>query len=156
MLNNFKCIQTVSGINLSFPTVTDPCFRALCDTGSMCIANPIRPEGYECVCISQTCFNMNPIFGDEDDTQPPTITGCHNRTAAVELGFTELSYTWVPPRALDNRGSVTTVSSHEAPSTFPLGKTEISYNFTDSSGNTASCSFFLDVITGENLCKLNF
>ncbi|KAJ8020411.1 Neurogenic locus notch-like protein 1 [Holothuria leucospilota] len=124
---------------------TDPCFLALCDAESMCIANPIRPEGYECVCISQTC--LNPIFDNEDDTQPPTITGCHNRTATVELGFTELNYIWVPPRALDNRGSVTTVSSHEAPSTFPLGKTEISYNFTDSSGNTASCSFFLDVQT---------
>ena len=63
--------------------------------------------------------------------------------------MTSTTVTWIEPTATDNSGETPTVTqSHQPGDSFPLGTTQVSYRFTDMSGNEATCSF---TITNGNL-----
>ena len=79
-----------------------------------------------------------------NDTQPPTITCPANVTAVTDQNCTAAACQTVnfpPPVATDNCPGVTVVCTPPAGSCFPVGVTTVTCTATDTSGNTATCSF---------------
>ena len=80
------------------------------------------------------------------DTQPPSITCSPNiTTTAVVPGGTTAVITFPPPTASDNCPGVTAVCTPPSGSSFPAGTTTVTCTATDASGNTATCSFTVNV-----------
>jgi predicted extracellular nuclease len=86
------------------------------------------------------------------DTQPPVFAnGCPANVytaaaAACPIATSkQISYTY--PVATDNCSGVTVVCNPPTGSTFPAGTTTVTCTATDSSGNTASCSFQVSVFS---------
>ncbi|XP_072021512.1 hyalin-like [Amphiura filiformis] len=88
----------------------------------------------------------------EVDTIPPTIKSCPSDIdLEVEPGTSRASVSWIAPSASDVSGNVSLVSqSHHPGDTFPTGRTEVVYSFTDGSNNEAFCSFHVNVREGNN------
>ncbi|HJQ26797.1 MAG TPA: HYR domain-containing protein [Blastocatellia bacterium] len=76
-----------------------------------------------------------------NDTQPPSITCPASMTIVVPVGTTCTVVTYPPPKASDNCPGVTTSCTPPSGSCFPRGTTTVNCTATDTSGNTASCSF---------------
>ena len=95
-------------------------------------------------------FSSN-ILINTADTTPPVINGIDDITVVIELGTATVSQvTWVEPTATDNSGTVTLVSRTHTPNAFfTIGTTPVTYTFSDPSGNTASTTFNVNVVTGE-------
>ncbi|XP_071823795.1 uncharacterized protein [Apostichopus japonicus] len=85
----------------------------------------------------------------QKDTGPPTISGCPNDLSAViELGTPTAVVRWTEPTATDLSGTVIMTSRSNGPGeSFSIGLTTVAYIFSDASGNAASCSFVVTVIT---------
>lgn len=100
---------------------------------------------------------VDPIFVDgsvtysaSDDT-PPVLTACPNDvTTFTDLDDCMTTYSWTPPTATDECGTVTVTGTRLPDSPFPVGETTVTYTATDQSGNTATCSF---VVTVEDVQK---
>ena len=91
------------------------------------------------------------IFTVGGDTTPPVISGCPNQgvTAIAPQGSSSASASWTEPTATDNSGGAVTRLSNRSPGqSFSLGNTQITYTFTDPSGNQAFCRFTVTVSTG--------
>ena len=57
---------------------------------------------------------------------------------------------WVEPTATDNSGVVNLSSRSRAPgSFFVVGSTDVTYVFVDGTGNSAACSFSVNVVEGR-------
>jgi gliding motility-associated-like protein len=83
------------------------------------------------------------------DSVDPLISGCFaTDIIAVATASCESPVNWVEPVASDNCGTVTTTRSHRPGDIFRLGRTTVTYSATDASGNTATCSFDVDVVDG--------
>ncbi|XP_071488839.1 hyalin-like [Diadema antillarum] len=83
------------------------------------------------------------------DTTPPVLT-CPDITRTVELGVTGTQVIWTEPIAADASGVAILVSRSSDPGTFFfVGTTDVTYTFTDGSGNTASCTFRVTVVTED-------
>ena len=53
---------------------------------------------------------------------------------------------WTEPIANDNSGMTPTVTqSHQPGDSFPVGTTQVTYTFTDLTGNQAFCSFSVTI-----------
>ena len=76
-----------------------------------------------------------------NDTQPPVITCPANITAVTPNGASTVIVTYAAPTASDNCPGVTVVCSPASGSSVPLGVTTVTCTATDTSGNTATCSF---------------
>jgi hypothetical protein len=83
------------------------------------------------------------------DTQPPIITCPPNQSVSVPIGQPCGVVTYPAPTATDNCPGVTTVCSPPSGSCFPNGTTTVTCTATDTSGNTASCSF---TVSTFNIC----
>ena len=90
---------------------------------------------------------------------PPVISRCPSDINQLALaGSTTSRVQWIEPTASDNSGMTpTSTRSHTPGSSFPIGSTQVTYAFTDESGNQALCSFTV-VISGKNdnlnnICK---
>ena len=92
--------------------------------------------------------------GSGGDTIPPVISGCPSgATAVAPQGQTSASVTWNEPTATDNSGGNVQRSSNRSPGqTFGLGSTQVTYTFTDPSGNQATCRFTVTVTSGKSGC----
>ncbi|XP_033626668.1 uncharacterized protein LOC117289582 isoform X34 [Asterias rubens] len=98
-----------------------------------------------------TCiFFVTITGGSGGDTIPPVISGCPSgATAVAPQGQTSASVTWNEPTATDNSGGNVQRSSNRSPGqTFGLGSTQVTYTFTDPSGNQATCRFTVTVTSG--------
>ena len=86
----------------------------------------------------------------EEDTIPPTITGCPEPlTLPADAGSSTAIATWTEPTATDNSGiSPTRLQTHRSGESFTVGQTDVTYIFTDQAGNAATCSFTVTV-TGK-------
>ncbi|MBT1701936.1 HYR domain-containing protein [Chryseosolibacter indicus] len=84
-----------------------------------------------------------------EDQSPPVITKCPSNITLVANTSCNAIATWLAPTANDNSGSVTLTSSHKSGNSFPIGRTEVTYTATDLSGNSSTCSFFIDVSNGN-------
>ena len=82
------------------------------------------------------------------DTTPPTISNCPQpATFTTQFGTPQTVASWVEPTAVDDCGGQTTFTqSHRPGDQFPVGVTQVTYIFSDSSNNQATCSF---TITGK-------
>ena len=94
--------------------------------------------------------NAAMFFADaEPDTEPPVITGC---PANITLPAGQSIANWTEPTATDNSGLAPLVNkSHEPGSDFAEESTEVSYTFTDASGNAAQCVFTVTKTMGEHI-----
>ncbi|PIK61687.1 hyalin [Apostichopus japonicus] len=84
------------------------------------------------------------------DTTPPVISGCPGvQQGTVEVGTNEqASIVWTEPTATDLSGTSTlNQRTHPPGSQFPSGVTSVTYSFTDSSNNEATCQFTVVVTT---------
>src|SRR6185369_14904141 len=80
-----------------------------------------------------------------NDTQPPSITCPANITKSNDPNQCGAVVTYPAPTASDNCPGVGTVCSPASGSFFPKGTTTVTCTATDSSGNTASCTFTVTV-----------
>ncbi|XP_077992799.1 uncharacterized protein LOC144446830 [Glandiceps talaboti] len=81
------------------------------------------------------------------DDEPPNISNCPADVMVnVYVDQPHSTVEWTPPSATDNSGEIITpVVSHQPGDTFPVGMETVTYQFTDSSLNTASCYFTVSV-----------
>ncbi len=70
-------------------------------------------------------------------------------TEETSLGSPGTVVTWEEPTATDNSGVVALSERSHAPgSFFIVGTTDVTYTFTDVSGNQAQCTFTVTVVEG--------
>jgi uncharacterized repeat protein (TIGR01451 family) len=93
---------------------------------------------------SNTCVATVTIL----DTTPPVVTCPANITVNLPLNSTatSMAVTYAAPTATDNCPGVTVASTPASGSVFPVGTTTVNATATDSSGNTATCSFTVTVL----------
>jgi hypothetical protein len=80
-----------------------------------------------------------------NDTEAPTITCPPNQIVCAAPGSTGTVVNYPAPTASDNCPGVTVACVPPSGSTLPPGATTVTCTATDASGNTASCSFRIDV-----------
>ncbi|MDG1766259.1 MAG: HYR domain-containing protein, partial [Flavobacteriales bacterium] len=91
-----------------------------------------------------TCTSMVTV----EDNIPPTITCAANVNASTDLGSCFATVSLAAPSTADNCG-VASVTNN-APATFPIGTTPVTWTVTDNAGNTATCSQNATVADNEN------
>jgi hypothetical protein len=84
------------------------------------------------------------------DVLRPVITGCPgNITQGTDAGLCSAVVTWTLPLASDNCGIASFVCTYGPGMAFPKGVTVVDCLATDTSGNTAACSFTITVVDDE-------
>lgn len=84
------------------------------------------------------------------DDANPVIDDCPiDVSLPAEVGTCQAMVHWIEPSAGDNCGLDAFTSAHSPGESFPLGATTVTYTATDSSGNTATCSFAVTVVDEE-------
>ena len=102
------------------------------------------------------------ITDASSDMTPPIVTNCpQSITYNLPPSTTSREVTWSEPTAVDNSGSIPAVTqSHQPGDVFVVGSTEVTYVFTDQSGNEATCSFVInlgkDHFVSARLLSLNY
>jgi GH35 family endo-1,4-beta-xylanase len=89
------------------------------------------------------------------DTEKPKITCPSDITRVIDPSCpvgTSLPVTYATPVATDNCSGVTVTCNPPSGSSFPVGVTAVNCTATDTSGNTASCSFNVSVF---NICLVD-
>ena len=81
------------------------------------------------------------------DTTPPEVNSCPSSLSyTIPFGVTTRGVTWTEPTATDNSGRTPTISrSHRPGESFPVGTTQVTYTFSDDTGNEAMCSFTITI-----------
>jgi hypothetical protein len=138
-------------VNYPAPTTTGSCGTVTCGP----ISGSCFPVGTNTV----TC-NSNNGAGPEmctftvtvTDNTPPTIGACPaNITKSTDPNVCTAIVTFTPPTATDNCTPAPTVAcSPQSGSTFNKGTTTVTCTATDSSNNTAMCSFTVTVNDTQN------
>jgi Bacterial Ig domain/HYR domain len=93
---------------------------------------------------ADTCSFTVTVLDDED----PVIANCPgDMTTDLQPGTCTVPVNWTAPTANDNCDGVMAFASrsHAPGSSFGTGTTTVAYHYTDSSGNTAICSFDVTV-----------
>ncbi|MFL6276911.1 MAG: S8 family serine peptidase, partial [Blastocatellia bacterium] len=130
----------------SAPTTTGTCGTVTCSPAS----GSFFPKGTTTVTCSTTAGPSCSFTVTVNDTQPPSITCPANVTAVTTTpGAPTATVNYPPPTASDNCPGVTTSCTPPSGSTFPLGTTSVTCTATDTSGNTATCSFTVTVFDGR-------
>jgi hypothetical protein len=84
-----------------------------------------------------------------NDTQPPVITCPPNQTAVTPTVTDPCTVVNFTTTASDNCPGVVVVCNPPSGSCFPVGVTTVTCTATDSTGNTATCSFTISVFNGR-------
>ncbi|MFL6277629.1 MAG: HYR domain-containing protein [Blastocatellia bacterium] len=129
----------------SAPTTTGTCGTVTCSPAS----GSFFPKGTTTVTCSTTAGPSCSFTVTVNDTQPPSITCPANVTSVSPVPGTGGVVTYPPPTASDNCPGVATSCTPPSGSTFPLGTTSVTCTATDTSGNTATCSFTVSVFDGR-------
>ncbi len=81
------------------------------------------------------------------DQVAPVISSCpEDTTLSVTALPGSIAVDWRAPVVSDDCGIVSTTSSHNPGDSFPVGTTVVTYTATDISGNTATCSFKINIL----------
>ncbi|KAJ8026231.1 Neurogenic locus notch-like protein 1 [Holothuria leucospilota] len=159
--NNGVCLNAFISISRSIIPVCDcPVGFAghFCgvNVGNPCIPNPCRNNGqctdfgryFICECVQpyagETCESL------QVDRTPPDIMNCPTQTIVVRTTQTHAIVNWPEPTATDDsQFPVRLVSANAAPGAlYPVGTSRrVFYNFEDLAGNTATCSFIIQVLS---------
>ena len=85
------------------------------------------------------------------DSIPPVIHNIPDDiTVTIPLGLSGIQVSWEEPTATDNSGVVeSSLRSMPPGSFFTVGRTPVTYTFTDPLDNSASATFYVDVRTGN-------
>ena len=79
------------------------------------------------------------------DSNAPVISNCpHDTTHYLPSNKSDVQVTWNEPSALDDvtpASLIKRTQTHTPGQNFPIGKTKVTYTFTDEAGNTSVCSF---------------
>lgn len=145
--NSGSCVA--SGFSLGTPSTSDNC--AIASGGNN--APSTFPLGNTSVVWTvtdaagnfSTCVQTVTVVDDEDPTItcPGTVTVNANSGSCFATGVSLGS-----PTAADNCGSPTV--SNDAPSSFPIGSTTVTWTAIDAAGNTATCTQTVIVNDNEN------
>ena len=85
------------------------------------------------------------------DVTPPTVSGCPANISMLTTGVTAVA-SWAAPVATDPCAPVTVNNNYSSGTIFPLGVTNVTYQFADQKGNKATCSF---TVTVQNACSVD-
>jgi hypothetical protein len=149
--------ETGAVVTFDLPTATDNCGTANVVFFSGFESGSVFPVGTTSVIYSAfdaagnsvSCSFTVTIIA-EGDTEAPVINDCpSNITLSNDSGSCVALVNWTPPSGSDNSGSVTLASNFEPGSSFPIGTTVVTYTATDPSGNSATCSFEVNVVDTE-------
>ena len=76
------------------------------------------------------------------DIEKPTINNFPNNTyLEAEKNKRYITVNWDEPKAADNSGHITLISTHQSGYQFPTGQTDVTYIAFDSSKNQVSMTF---------------
>ncbi len=152
-----SCVSTV---NWAAPTATDNCsIQSFVQTSSPTaglVSGDNFPIGTTTITYTATDTNGNSTAENFTvsvlDTQNPEITCPINISQNSDLGICGAVISYVVPVGTDNCASVNTFQTAGLTpgSIFPVGITTNTFEVTDASGNTTSCSFTITVIDVEN------
>jgi hypothetical protein len=83
------------------------------------------------------------------DDEEPVVADCPTDISTnVNAQNCEATASWTAPTATDNCTAMLTESaSHNPGDLFPAGITNVTYEYTDDAGNTATCAFTVEVIS---------
>jgi hypothetical protein len=136
-----KCTALVT---YTSPTVNDNC------AGATVACSPASGSAFQKGTTTVTCTATDAAGNTAtcsftvtvNDTQAPVITGPANQTrVTARPGDANVAVNYPAPIATDNCSVATVVCLPPSGSIFAVGTTTVSCTATDTSGNTASCSF---------------
>ncbi len=150
--NASECTIDAININLGTPTTNDNCSVVsvsnnapntfpLGETEVTWTVTDGSGNTATCQQIVTVVDNINPTFVSCADPVEVNVDAdaCSTDLENINLGA---------PTANDN--CVTTTITNNAPNTFPLGETEVTWTVTDGSGNTATCQQMVTVVDNIN------
>lgn len=79
------------------------------------------------------------------DNSKPVFTSCPQNVSVSAGSACHAAVSWTTPVAADNCSTVTMTSTHTPGADFPLGITAVTYTARDAAGNTATCTFQVEV-----------
>jgi gliding motility-associated-like protein len=103
-----------------------------------------RDDGSGCA-VSDFCTQINNSCSS--DITLPVIIGCpSDQTVSMTGSGCSQPVIWTSPTASDNCALASFTVSHTSGTAFPKGLTVVTYTATDAAGNTATCSFNVNVV----------
>ncbi|XP_030829210.1 mucin-3A isoform X27 [Strongylocentrotus purpuratus] len=103
---------------------------------------------------TDTC-QFSVIVTEVDNVVPEILSCPSDIVSEVPVEASGSSVTWTSPVVTDNSGLAPTVTSSSIPGSFFLrGTTQVTYTFTDNSGNQVSCSFVVTVIAVDDVAPI--
>ncbi|WP_042249910.1 HYR domain-containing protein, partial [Jejuia pallidilutea] len=173
--NTTTCTQTVTVTDDENPTITCPANisvnidAAACDVSTVNLGTPITDDNCSVASVTNDAPSTYPL-GDTIvtwtvtdgsgntatctqtvtviDNVDPTISCPANISVSADAGLCSASGVNLgTPTTSD---CVVSTVTNDAPSTFPLGDTIVTWTVTDSSGNSASCTQTVTVTDDEN------
>jgi autotransporter-associated beta strand protein len=132
-------------VNYAAPTTTGACKSVACTPP----AGSTFPTGITTVTCTTGAGPECSFTVTINDTEQPTIICPGNKTAVTALGASCVNVSYPSPVVADNCPGPTAACSPASGSCFPIGTTTVTCTATDTSGNTASCSF---AVTVFDLC----
>jgi gliding motility-associated-like protein len=134
-------------VNWTSPTASDNCsvqtFTSTHAPGSQFDlgSTTVTYTATDAVGNTSTCsFTVNVT-----DNTPPVITSCPANINISAAANCKALVNWTAPTASDNCAVQTFTSTHAPNSEFVLGSTTVTYTATDAAGNSATCSFVVNV-----------
>ncbi|WP_375559882.1 choice-of-anchor D domain-containing protein [Bernardetia sp. OM2101] len=145
---NEECSSTPTA-----PTTTDNCAGTI--TGTTPTTFPITAQGTTVVTWTFDDGNGNSITADQDviinDTTDPTITAPTNVTINTDAGLCTASGVALgTSTGTDNCGTPT--FTNDAPATFPIGNTTVTWTADDGNGNTQTAT---QIVTVNSTREIN-
>jgi HYR domain/CARDB/Secretion system C-terminal sorting domain/Domain of unknown function DUF11 len=135
-------------------TSTAPAGTATIEVGFALILGPT------CMFASSTCLTGPTVVNTTPclpDLSAPTLTNCPaniNIALGTSLGTVgTIPATWAQPIATDSCGAATLTSNFQSGDLFEVGSTTVNYLATDAAGNTAACSFQVNVAPAVLPCS---
>ncbi|MBK8927469.1 MAG: HYR domain-containing protein [Crocinitomicaceae bacterium] len=142
--------------HVCYPVGTDNCAGPLTALTAGQASGTVFPIGTTTVTYEVTDASLNTstcsFSVTVNDTQNPAITCPADITQNNDAGVCGATITYATPVGTDNcAGPVTALTAGQASGTvFPVGVTTVTYEVTDASSNTTSCSFDVTVDDTEN------
>jgi hypothetical protein len=170
--NTATCTQTVTVTDIELPTITCPANVTVaaatgsCSATGVVLGSPITADNCTVASVSNdapsvyglgtTTVTWTVVDGSGNvstctqtvtvtDTELPTIACPSNVTVAADLGSCLASGVVLGTPATTDNCSVASVTNN-APASYPLGSTTVTWTVVDGSGNTATCSQVITVI----------
>jgi gliding motility-associated-like protein len=171
--NTASCIQTVTVIDNTVPTITCPApvsvvaDAGVCTAAGVVLGTPTTADNCSVASVTNNAPATFPLgtttvtwtvtdgSGNTatcaqtvtvTDTQNPIISGCPSDiTVSNDNGDCGAIVSWTIPTFTDNCGAVMTGGTPASGSFFLVGTTTITYTVTDGSGNASTCTFDITV-----------